>query len=208
MRPSITLSSIAVEAESVVVVESRSRKLSPRLTATELPPPPPPPVPPCSPPKMLPQPAVPSRVAPARPVPPILRKSRRVILVAPGVSPVPSLTVLVFIDPPFHPTTRPAEQTRISVPRSLYGLIRSLADFDGADKRAARLPGRLASSTKLSGKSTAPAPKVSTLSRYVLFNRTVTEAMNACQGCIGFASAKRDSSLIPRLAEETPRNPR
>jgi hypothetical protein len=34
-------------------------------------------------------------------MPPILRKSLRVIPVAPGVSPIPNLTVLVFIDPPF-----------------------------------------------------------------------------------------------------------
>src|SRR5215211_823765 len=96
-RPAITLSSIAVEAESVVVVESRSRTLSARLTAMELPPPSPPP-PPCS---KTPHPAVPSRAAPARPAPPILRKSRRVTRIAPGVSPVPNLTSLVFIDPPF-----------------------------------------------------------------------------------------------------------
>src|SRR5918998_5007772 len=162
----MALTSTLKETSSVAfAAESKPRMESCMLTVIALLPPPPPPVPPCSPPKRLPQPAVPSRVAPASPVPPILRKSRRVILVAPRVSPVPSLTVLVFIDPPFHLTTRPAEQPRISGPGTVYGLMRSLDDVDGADKRAARPLGRLASSTKLSGKSPTLAPKVSTLSR-------------------------------------------
>src|SRR3712207_4896498 len=64
------------ETESVVVTELRSLMVSCRLRVIDLSPPPPPP---CWPPSLwnTPQPAVPSSVAPARPAPPIFRKSRR-----------------------------------------------------------------------------------------------------------------------------------
>src|SRR5215216_4887312 len=103
------LTSMLKETSSVVVAESSPLMVSRRLREMVLPPPPP--LPPCSPPKRLPQPAVPSRVTPARPVPPILRKSLRVSRVAPGASPIPKLTVLVFIDPPFlfHAAARAVE---------------------------------------------------------------------------------------------------
>src|SRR5215210_9163548 len=66
---------MVVEAESVVLEELRSLMGLAMLTAMELPPPPPCPPPPCS---KMPQPGTaPSRVAPARPVPPIFRKSLR-----------------------------------------------------------------------------------------------------------------------------------
>src|SRR5215211_3989577 len=134
-RPAITLSSIAVEAESVVVVESRSRTLSPRLTAMELPPPSPPP--PCS---TTPQPGIaPSRVAPARPVPPSFRKSRRLIRIGPGVSPVPNLTSLVFIDPPFSSLS----PVRVVSPTTDYKIGIQLCAGPGCHRR--RLTGGSAS---------------------------------------------------------------
>src|SRR3712207_1212167 len=59
--------------------------------------PPPPPPPPCCPPPCwkTPHPAVPSRAAPARPVPPTFRKSRRDIRIAPDGSSVRTLSILM-----------------------------------------------------------------------------------------------------------------
>src|SRR5215203_970620 len=91
-RPDITFWSISVETESVVCAESRSLTVCSRLMATDLlllPPPPPPP------PLKTPHPAVPSRVAPARPVPLIFRKSLRLSCVP--ASTLPGLTLLVTI---------------------------------------------------------------------------------------------------------------
>jgi hypothetical protein len=53
-------------------------------------------------------------------VPPILRKSFRVILVAPGVSSIPNLTILAVTDPPlsFHSASREAALCRL-----VYGLL-------------------------------------------------------------------------------------
>src|SRR5829696_360915 len=106
----MTLTTMFQETSSVEVAESIPLMLSRRLAVMTLLPPPPPPAPPCPPPKTFPHPAVPRRAAPARPVPPILRKSLRLILVTPGVSLIPSLAVLIFTRPSFesHSVSREA----------------------------------------------------------------------------------------------------
>src|SRR5215208_4283055 len=95
-RPDITFWSISVETESVVCAESRSLTVCSRLMATDLllPPPPPPALP-----LKTPQPAVPSRVAPARPAPPSFKKSFRDI---PGTRRGPFIpNSSVLMDSPF-----------------------------------------------------------------------------------------------------------
>src|SRR5215213_2062337 len=120
-RPDITFWSISVETESVVSAESRSLTVCSRLMTMDLllPPPPPPP-----PPLKTPQPDVPSRVAPARPVPLIFKKSLRLICVP--ASTLLGLILLVTIRSSFP---SPASDAPESKPDYHQYVIRTGAEF-------------------------------------------------------------------------------